>query len=67
MADRTELIILGLTKVRDSAAVIHTLTPEWGRRSFIISTGKGRHMSMFLPLSIVEAEIVENRKAKGSE
>ena len=63
MTTRSELIILNLTKIKDSAAVIHTLSREFGRRSFIISTGGNGRMSAYLPLSIVEAEIVENRKS----
>lgn len=63
MTHRIELIILNLTRIKDSAAVIHTLSREFGRRSFITGTGAGSRMAALLPLSIVEAEIVENRKS----
>jgi len=63
MSERVELIILNLTKTRDTSAVIHTLSREYGRRSFLVSLSKRGNLAAFLPLSIVEAEIVENRKS----
>jgi len=63
MGERVELIILNLTKTRDSSAVIHTLSREYGRRSFLVSLSKHGCMAAFLPLSLVEAEIVGNKKS----
>lgn len=63
MIHSTRLIILNLTKIGEKSLVLHTLSPEFGRRSFITSIGKGTGMAMFLPLNIVEAEITENSKS----
>ena len=59
----TEIIVLSLTKVRENSVVLHTLSAEYGRRSFITSVSKGPAMAMFLPLNILEAEVVENPKS----
>lgn len=60
----TEIIVLSLTKVRDNSVVLHTLSAEYGRRSFITSVSKGTAMAMFLPLNILEAEVVENPRSE---
>ena len=62
MVHSSPLIVLGSTKVGDSSLVLHTLSPHWGRRSFITGASP-RTMSMFLPLSLLDAEIVENPKS----
>ena len=64
MKTSAELVILHVTKIKDSAVVIHTLSRGFGRKSFIVNVGKGRSMAMFLPLNVVEAEIVENPKSE---
>ena len=64
MNHNARLIILGYTKIKDTAIVIHTLSREWGRRSFIVHLGKGASLGMFQPLSIVEADISENPKSE---
>lgn len=64
MTTSAELIILNLTKARDNSVVIHTLSREFGRRSFIVSVKKGSSMALFLPLNIIDAEIVENSKSQ---
>jgi len=56
-----ELIILHTTKFSENSLVAHTLSKEYGRRSFLVRKPR---MSMFLPLNIVEAEIVESTKSK---
>ena len=58
-----EFIILNTTKIGEKSLVLHCLTAELGRRSFIVSVGKNSHMSLFLPLNILEAEISENSKS----
>lgn len=63
MKTSAELVILNVTKIKDSAIVIHTLSRGFGRKSFIVNVGKGRSMALFLPLNIVEAEIIENPKS----
>lgn len=57
-----EIIVLGTTKTGDSSLVVHSLSREWGRRSFITSCKKGGAMALYLPLNILETEVVENRR-----
>jgi DNA repair protein RecO (recombination protein O) len=59
-----ELIVLGTTKTGDNALVVHTLSREMGRRGFLVRPGKKAAASLFLPLSILEAEVVENRRSE---
>lgn len=55
--------MLNLTKTGEKSVVLHTLSPEFGRRSFIASVGKGVGMALFLPMNILDAEIIENSKS----
>ena len=64
MTTPVEFIVLHQTKIKDNAIVVHTLSREYGRRSFIVSIKAGSSMSLFLPLNILEAEIVENSKSQ---
>lgn len=57
----SRLLILQTTKVGDKSLVLHTLSSQWGRRSFIVSAGKG--MAMYLPMNILDAEIMQNEKS----
>ena len=59
----TELIILHTTKVGDNSIVVHTLSRDYGRRSFLVRGAGKRNMALFLPLNIVEAEILESSKS----
>lgn len=63
MTTAAELIVLSSTKIKDSAIVLHTLSREFGRRSFLVIIGKSSQMSLFLPMNIVEATIVSNPKS----
>ena len=58
-----QFIILAVTKVGEKALVLHTLSAQWGRRSFVVSVPKGGRTSLFLPLSIIEAEVMDNPKS----
>ncbi len=60
MTHSVRLIILNTTKIGEKSLVLHCLSPDWGRRSFLCSVSKGVSMAMFLPLNIVEGEVVEN-------
>lgn len=62
--DSTELIVLGTTKVGESAVVVHTLSREYGRRGFLVRSGKKAGMTLFLPMNVLEAEVVENSKSE---
>ena len=60
----TELIILHSTKFGENSIVAHTLSKEYGRRSFLIrGVGKRGTMTLMLPLTILEAEIVETSRS----
>ncbi len=63
--ENIRLIVLHTTKIKESSLVIHTLSREYGRRGFIVH-GVGRKVSpsLFLPLNIIEAEIVTNSKSQ---
>ena len=64
MTVSAELIVLHLTKTGDNSIVIHTLSREYGRRSFFVrGVGKSSMMTAFLPMNIIECEIVENPRA----
>lgn len=63
MKHRSQLIILNTTKVGERSLVLHALSPDWGRRSFITSVPKGGRMALFQPLSILDAEVTENPRS----
>ena len=63
MVHHTRLIILNTTKVGERSLVLHALSPDWGRRSFITSVPKGGGMALFQPLSVLDAEVTENPKS----
>ena len=63
MIHTTSLIVLHYTKLGETRIVLHALTPDWGRRSFLASVKGGAGMSLFLPLNVLEAEVVENPKS----
>lgn len=58
-----ELIVLGTTKVGEKALVVHTLSREWGRRGFLVHSAGKTGTALFLPLNILEADVVENSKS----
>ena len=59
-----ELIVLGTTKVGENALVVHTLSREWGRRGFLVRSARKTGTALFLPLNILEADVVENTKSE---
>ena len=63
MVKVTELIVLHTTKFGENSIVVHTLSKEYGRRGFMVrGAGKKSVMTLFQPLSVLEAEIVESSK-----
>lgn len=64
MLNNIEFIVLGTTKVGENAVVVHTLSKEYGRRGFMVRPGKKAGMALFLPLNILEADVVENPKSQ---
>ncbi len=63
MTFRTELIVLGTTKLGEKSLVVHCLTPSLGRRSFLAAVPRGGGMALFLPLNILDGEVSENPKS----
>lgn len=57
------MIVLGTTKVGESSVVLHAVSKEYGRRSFIVQAGRKVPASLLLPLNVLEAEIIENPKS----
>ena len=55
MTGTVELVVLGYTRFGENRLVVHTLSREYGRRSFLTRVGKGGGMSLYLPLNILEA------------
>lgn len=62
MTTNTELIVLHTTKFGENSLVVHTLSRDYGRRSFFVRGAGKRQMSLFLPLNILEADIQESSK-----
>ena len=64
MVKVTELIVLHTTKFGENSLVAHTLSKDYGRRGFLVrGIGKKTAMSLFQPLSILEADIMESSKS----
>ena len=59
-----EFIVLSCTKVGENALVVHTLSKEWGRRGFWVRSAAKAGMSHFLPLNLLEGQVVENPKSE---
>lgn len=59
----TELIVLNLTKLGETSIVLHTLSREYGRKSFVIKVSRKTSMSLFLPLNILEADVQESNRS----
>ena len=62
MVTNTEIIVLHTTKFGENSLVVHTLSRDYGRRSFFIRGAGKKQMSLFLPLNILEADIHESSK-----
>lgn len=58
------LIVLNTTRIGEKNLVVHSLCESWGRRSFLVTAGPKTPTALFLPLSILDAEVVENRKSE---
>ena len=63
MTTGTELIVLHTTKFGETSLVVHTLSRDYGRRSFLVRGAGKKVMSLLLPLNILEAEITESTKS----
>jgi DNA repair protein RecO (recombination protein O) len=63
MTTSTQLIILHTTKFGENSIVVHTLSKDYGRRSFLVRGAGKKAMSLMLPLNIIEADITESSKS----
>lgn len=63
MKTATRLIVLNVTKIGETKAVVHALTSDFGRRSFIAGVSRRGAMTLFLPLNILDAEVTENPRS----
>ncbi|MCQ2120008.1 MAG: recombination protein O N-terminal domain-containing protein [Bacteroidales bacterium] len=63
MKQTAELIVLAHTRFGENSIVLHTLSEEYGRRSFLVRVSQRTAMALFLPLNILQAEITENPKS----
>ena len=63
MTTSTELIILHTTRFGENSIVIHTLSRDYGRRSFLVRSAGRNVMSLLLPLNILEADVTESTKS----
>ena len=64
MTFSTRLIILAVTKTGEKTLVVHTISDLWGRRSFVTSVPKHGTMALYMPMSVVDAEIVDNPRSE---
>ena len=65
MTTNTGLIVLHTTKFGENSIVLHTLSKEYGRRGFLVrGVGKKSMTSLFLPLTVLEADITESSRSK---
>ena len=63
MTTGTELIVLHTTKFGENSIVVHTISKDYGRRSFLVRGAGKKQMALFLPLNILEAEVVESSRS----
>ena len=63
MTKNTELIVLHTTKFGENSLVVHTLSKDYGRRSFLVRGAGKKTMALYLPLNILEADIIESSKS----
>ena len=62
-SENIRLIVLAHTKFGENALALQTLSEVYGRRSFLVRVGPKTPMALFLPLNILEADIVPNPKS----
>lgn len=64
MTVNTDIIILHTTRFGENSLIIHTISREYGRKSFLVrGIGKRVPASYFLPMNILEADITENHRS----
>ena len=64
MINNTEIIILHTTRYGENSIVVHTLSKEYGRRSFLVKGADRKAvMTLLQPLAILEADIIESSRS----
>lgn len=63
MKTSDRLIVLHYTKLGENSVVVHCLCRNLGRRGFMCRVRKGGSLALFMPLSVIDAEIVPNPKS----
>ena len=63
MAEITEFIVLHTTKYGENSLVVHSISRDYGRRSFLVRNVGKNKMALFLPLNVLEAEVSESSKS----
>ena len=65
MKVNTRLIVLHTTKYGESSVIVHSLSREYGRRSFFVrNASKKQVMTLFQPLNILEGDVDDVTKSK---
>ena len=59
-----EFIILGSTKLKENALVLHTISAEWGRRGFVVNVSRKTSGALYQILSIIDGEVVPNPRSE---
>lgn len=63
--NNSEFILLHTTRYGENSIILHTLSREYGRKGFFIRSISRRSVtSLFFPLSILEADIMETGKSR---
>lgn len=57
------LIVLHYTKYGDKSIVLHTLSAQYGRRSFMVKLGTKTPVSLFLPMNILDCTTSSRNKS----
>ena len=64
MWKNSEFILLHTTRFGEKSMVLHTLSKEYGRKGFFVKNISRRSVtSMFFPLGILEADIMETSRS----
>lgn len=61
MTENAHLIVLAHTPFGEKSVVIHAIAREYGRRSFLVKMGAKTPMTLFQPMNVLEASVVESR------
>ena len=59
----SDLIVLNLTTLGETSVVLHTISRDYGRKSFVVKVSRRTPMSQFLPLNVLEADITESARS----